>query len=229
MHPISITAWERVRVNFTAFEIRLTSASRSMERSPYHAGNTPTFQTILRPFVSWRTSVKASSTSCSRLTIVLWVSARPILEKAKRSSIRLPIRCADSRIILTYRWFFSFRSEAVFFLQELRESGHMAKGRAEVMRYGISKCFQFLINDLKLSGPFSKFFVKRANFLLAPFALGDVIVRFQDRSGPPLLVSPQRPSAAYYHLAPISLGLLEFAIPTLGAQQFRANFFNRRR
>src|ERR1700738_1308691 len=105
----------------------------------------------------------------------------------------------------------------------------MAKGRAEVMRYGISECLQFLINDLKLSGPFSKFFVERTNFLLPPFALGDVIVRFQDRSGPPLLVSPQRPSAGYYHLGSVSPGLLEFAVPPPGAQQLRTNLLNRHR
>ena len=33
----------RVRVNFTALEIRLTSTSRSMERSPYNAGSAPNF------------------------------------------------------------------------------------------------------------------------------------------------------------------------------------------
>ena len=39
-----------VRVNFTALEIRLTSTSRSMERSPYQAGKRRIFHTILRPF-----------------------------------------------------------------------------------------------------------------------------------------------------------------------------------
>src|SRR5260370_28410555 len=96
MHPISISAGERVRVNFTAFEIKLTSTSRSMERSPYQAGKPPILQTILRPAL----------------------------------------------------------------------------------------------------------------------ALGDVVVRFQDRSGPPLLVSPQRPSAGYYHLGSVTPGLREFAVPS---------------
>ncbi len=67
----------------------------------------------------------------------------------------------------------------------------MAKGRAEVMRYGISKCLQFLINGFELSSPFSQFFVEDANFLIPPFPLRDVIVRLQDRGGAPLLVSPQ--------------------------------------
>src|ERR1700736_5984483 len=105
----------------------------------------------------------------------------------------------------------------------------MAKGRSEVMRYGISKCLQFLISGLKLSGSFSKFFVKGANFLLPALALGDVIVRFQDGGRPPLLVSPQRPSAGYYHPSSVSPGFLEFAVPTTAAQQLRANILNRRR
>src|ERR1700730_17415027 len=105
----------------------------------------------------------------------------------------------------------------------------MAKGRAEVMRDGISECLQFLISGLKLSGSFPKFFVKDANFLLPPLALGDVVVCFQDRNGLPLLVSPQRPSAGYYHPGSVSPGLLEFAIPTSGAQQLRVNLVNRRR
>src|SRR5690348_515837 len=105
----------------------------------------------------------------------------------------------------------------------------MAKGRAEVMRYGIGKCLQFLVYGLKLSGSFSKFFVEGANFLRPPLALGDVIVRFQDRCRPPLLVAPQRPPAGYYHLEPVSPGLPEFAVPAPGAQQFRANLRKRRR
>src|SRR5262245_66196617 len=50
----------------------------------------------------------------------------------------------------------------------------MTKGRAEVMRYGISKCFQFLVNSLKLGGSFSKVFVECANFLLPPLALDEL-------------------------------------------------------
>ena len=53
------------------------------------------------------------------------------------------------------------------FLQEFRESGHVAKRRAEVVRYGIGKRLQFLIDGLQLGGSFSQFFVERANFLLA--------------------------------------------------------------
>ena len=40
----------------------------------------------------------------------------------------------------------------------------------------ISKCLQFLINGLKLSGSFFKFFVEGANILLLPPALGNIIV-----------------------------------------------------
>src|SRR5260370_37250104 len=105
----------------------------------------------------------------------------------------------------------------------------MAKGRAKVMRYGISKCLQFLITGFKRSAPFSQFFVEGANLLLPPSALGDVIVGFQDRRGPPQVISPQRPSARYYYLSSVSPGLLELAVPTPGTQQLRANIINRRR
>src|ERR1700722_5085088 len=97
----------------------------------------------------------------------------------------------------------------------------MAKGRTEVMRYGISECLQFLVGSLKFGGSFAKFFVEIANLPLSSLALADVIVGFQNRDGPPLLVSPQRPSAGYYHLGSVGPGLLEFAVPTPRAQPLR--------
>src|SRR5882724_3271236 len=96
------------------------------------------------------------------------------------------------------------------------------------MRYGISKCFQFLINGLKVRSPFSKFFVECTNLQLPPLAIGDVIVGFQNRSRPPVLVSPQGPSARHYHLGSVSPGLFELTVPTVGTQQLRANLLNRR-
>src|ERR1700677_5006676 len=102
----------------------------------------------------------------------------------------------------------------------------MAKRRAEIMRNGISKCFQFLISGLELGCSFSKLIVKRANFLLSPFALSDVIVRFEDGRGPPLIVSAQRPSARDYYLGSIRFGLLQLAVPAPGAQQFRMNLLD---
>src|SRR6267142_2191272 len=44
----------------------------------------------------------ASFTSCSRWMVVFCGSARPIREKARRSSTRLPIRSAASKIILMW-------------------------------------------------------------------------------------------------------------------------------
>src|SRR5580693_1173638 len=105
----------------------------------------------------------------------------------------------------------------------------MAKGRAEVMRDGISECLQFLVGGFKFGGSFPKCFVEVANFPLSSLPLGNVIVRLQDRNGPPLLVSPQRPSAGYCHLGSVGPGLLEFAVPTPGAQQLRVNLLDRRR
>src|SRR5215469_18718057 len=105
----------------------------------------------------------------------------------------------------------------------------MAKGRAEVMRYGISKCLQFLVSGLKLSGSLAQFLVKGANLLHTPLVFSDVIFRLQDRNGPPLLISSQRPSAGYRYLGSVSPGLIEFAVPTPGAQQLRANLLDGRR
>src|SRR5882762_3752354 len=105
----------------------------------------------------------------------------------------------------------------------------MAKWCAKVMRYGISKCFQFLVNRLKLSGSFSKFFVESANLQFPPLAIGDVIVCFQDRSGTFLLVSTQRPPARHNYFRSVSFGLLELAVPTVGTQQLRANLLDWRR
>src|ERR1039458_651435 len=100
-------------------------------------------------------------------------------------------------------------------MQQLRETGHMTKGRAEVMRYGICKCLQFLITGLQFSGSFSQLSVERTNLLFPPVALGDVIVRFQDRSGPLLLVSPQRPSARHDHRGTAGFGVLRRPAPSL--------------
>ena len=50
--------------------------------------------------------------------------------------------------------------------QKLGEPDDMAKRRAEVMRYRVGKCLQFLIDGLELSGSCSKLFVERANFML---------------------------------------------------------------
>src|SRR6202163_677732 len=105
----------------------------------------------------------------------------------------------------------------------------MANGRAEVVRYGICECLQFLINGLKLAGSLSECFVQSANFLFPTVALGNVIVRFKNRGGPPLLVSTQRPSTRHYHPGSVGLCLLELAFPAAGAQQLCANFINRYR
>src|ERR1700733_2563426 len=105
----------------------------------------------------------------------------------------------------------------------------MAKRRAEIMRNGISKCFQFLVSGLELGCSFSKLFVEGANFLLPPLALSDVIIRFEDGRGPPLLVSAQRPSTRDYHLGSVRFGLLQLAVPTPGAQQFGVNLLDWRR
>src|ERR1700719_2685253 len=121
---------------------------------------------------------------------------------------------------------FVIQSGTSIFLQELREPGDMANGRAEVMRYRICECLQFLINGLKLAGSVSKFFVQCANFPFPSVPLGNVIVRFKNRSGPPLLVLAQRPPTRHYHPGSVGLCLLELSFPAAGAQQLCANFIN---
>src|SRR5208283_4304925 len=62
-------------------------------------GSAPIFQAMSRLFVSCPISATTSLTSCSRSTSVFLVSDRPILENASKSSIRLPIFFAESRIV----------------------------------------------------------------------------------------------------------------------------------
>src|SRR5260370_8470236 len=87
-------------------------------------------------------------------------------------------------------------------VQELREPGHMAQRRAEVVGYGIGERFELLVAGLELDGTLSKFFVERPNFLLATLPLRDVIVVFHDRTGPLPVIPPQRPSARHSYPPP---------------------------
>src|ERR1700688_4783488 len=95
------------------------------------------------------------------------------------------------------------------------------------MGYGISKCFQFFVAGLKVDCSLSKLVVQLANFFFPSLAVADVIISFQDRSCPSLVVSAQRPSARHRHSRSIGFRLLKFAFPAVSAQQLRFNFFNR--
>src|SRR5262249_20159559 len=53
-------------------------------------------------------------------------------------------------------------------------------------------------------------------------------IRSLFRRGPSLLVSSQGPSGRYDQPGSVSPGLLEFAVPTPGAQQLRVDLLNRR-
>src|SRR6266850_1295223 len=107
----------------------------------------------------------------------------------------------------------------------------MAKGRTQVMRYGISKCFQFLISGFKLIGPFNdslfKFCVEFANFLLSSLALGDVIISLQNSDGVARVVKLQRPSARRHKLHAVSPRVCELSLPAARAEQLLINFFKR--
>src|SRR5882757_979001 len=95
--------------------------NKTNEYEPQHRtisreiGSAPIFQAMLRPAASCRTSDRTSFTSCAKLTDVFWVSVRPILENASRSSIRSPMRLAEWRIIAIYPLLFSSTTEATFF------------------------------------------------------------------------------------------------------------------
>jgi hypothetical protein len=53
--------------------------------------------------------------TCCRSTVLILASARPSLENASRSSIRLPILLADSRIVCRYRRLVSSSEEEACF------------------------------------------------------------------------------------------------------------------
>ena len=101
---ISISARGRVRVNLTAFEIRLTSTRRSMARSPYQAGNVADPPDDVAPFRLLRDLAQGLLHELLQADRCSCASRRGrSCENASRSSISVPIRFADSRIIVTCR------------------------------------------------------------------------------------------------------------------------------
>ena len=107
--------------------------------------------------MSCRISATTSLTSCSRSTFAILVSARPILEKASRSSIRLPIlfarvenRSYESLTLLV-------EQRRCLFLQQLRIAGHVAKRRPQIVRDGIGKGFELLVGRFEFRSPFAEF------------------------------------------------------------------------
>src|ERR1700733_4187855 len=105
----------------------------------------------------------------------------------------------------------------------------MAKRGAQIMRYGIGKGFQFLIDGLKLNRSFSAFLVEFAYLLLPPLALRDIVVGFVDRDGDNSLVPLRSPLDGHHHAGSISLGLLKFALPSACPEKIGRDVVERRR
>jgi hypothetical protein len=97
------------------------------------------------------------------------------------------------------------------------------------MRDRICERLQFLVDGLEFCGTLYQFLIETFNFLLPALAISDVVVCFQYRNCPPLLILPQRPSACYHHPGSVGFGLPKFTFPTACTQQLRANFFDRYR
>ena len=64
---------------------------------------------------------------------------------------------------------------------------------------------------------------------LLPLEFRDIVVEFQDRLRPLLLVALQRPPAGHHRLSSICLVVHELTLPAAGAQQLRVDFIKRRR
>src|SRR5262250_1061533 len=105
----------------------------------------------------------------------------------------------------------------------------MAKRRAQVVRDGISKCFQFLIRSLELDGPSFQVSVELLNRFLVFFPVGNIVARLQDGRGSSALIPPQRPSARYDQLGSVSSRAPEFTLPTSSLQQFLNDIVKRDR
>ena len=129
----------------------------------------------LPPFVSDAISLTTSRTSSSKLTLVFRASARPILENASRSSMRLPI-------LSTHReWFACIGGPCHQSAEETcfcRSSEYAAMWRSGARRSWKRnrRTFQFLIARIELRGPLRELLIKLANFALPTLALGDVII-----------------------------------------------------
>ncbi len=102
-------------------------------------------------------------------------------------------------------------------MKQLSVTSHMAKGCAQIMRDGIGKRFQFLVDGFELRGTLREFLVEALNFFFPALPFRNVVVRFQNRDGSLLLVAPQGPSARHHHLRPVRFGLLKLALPAVSA------------
>src|SRR5579863_7356357 len=103
----------------------------------------------------------------------------------------------------------------------------MAKGRAKVMRDGVHECLQFPIGAFELCRPLGEFMIEPLDFPFAAFAIGYIVVGFQDRGGPVLIVTLQGPTAGDDDLRTVALASLELAVPATGPHQLRENLFER--
>ena len=108
---------------------------------------------MLRPSVSCRTSLRASLTSCVQADEVC-LRFRPS-DSRKRQKIVDQVAHALGRLQDHHACSgapFSSSGGSNPLLKQLGIAGHVAEGRAQVMRDGIGKSFQFLVGGFELAG-----------------------------------------------------------------------------
>ena len=75
------------------------------------------------------------------------------------------------------------------------------------MRYRVSEGLQFLVTGFQIGGSFFQLLVELANFLLPVLPVADVVIRFQNGDGTPLLILAQRLSAGYEYAGSVGCRL----------------------
>ena len=194
--------------------------SRSMDRSPWQTGSAPIRQTISRPLRVL--SELRDDFPGELLQIDRHVPGFGSTDSGERQQVvdqitHSPGRAADRLDVVTALFVDRGRRTR---LQQLREADHVAQRRTQVVRHRIGEQFEFFVGRFQLRGSSREFLVQSSDFVLAALALGDVVVCRHDEQWPPLVIAPQRPPAGGDDLAPVGLGVPEFAFPHACPPQF---------
>ena len=96
-------------------------------------------------------------------------------------------RLADHRQVALAR---RIEGRSGVLLKQLGKACHVPQRRAQVVRYGVGEGLELLVARIELHGALGKFVIELPNFVLSPFALGEVVVRFHD-GGLAVLVAGQ--------------------------------------
>src|ERR1700687_4582598 len=170
---------------------------------------------MLRPSVSCRTSVSASFYELRQVKQCLLRFSPPDPRKSQKIVNQIPHalgRVQDHRHIVVALFIDNGSS---LLLKELCITSHVAEGRTQVMRDGISKRLQFLVDGFEICGTLCKFLVEALNFFFPALPFRNVVVRFQNGDRSFLFVAPQGPSARHHHLRSVRFGLLKLTLPTV--------------